>query len=420
VLLNELARGKLNQLRLHAAEWTERGLETPADFDRDLGDLTHRFCHSVLHAPRGESEFVAAQVFDQAYTLANRLVGFYVEQMIDSRRQEEGPLPTWLMAGYFSPPTGAALDHYLEAFNAARILVHWTEIEPREGEYRWQALDAAVAAARTAGLPVCLGPIIDFGTNILPGWVGKWRADLPTLSAFMCDYLEAVITRYKDRVDRWVVCAGFNHADSLGLCDDDRLRLAARLFESALQIDDGLDLVVGLAQPWGDYLVNDDQTISPFAFADDLVRAGLRLSAVEVDLRVGSRPRGSLPRDLLDTSRLLELYGKLGLPLEVLLSYPASSRDDPISRAGGEELWGPAWNEAPSADLQACWGEAFTALALCNPLIRAVTWDSWSDGDAHLTPSGGLLEADGTTRPLLSRLARLRAAHLATPRGRGD
>ncbi len=415
--LNELSRGKLNQVRVHAAEWTERGLETPPDFDRELAHLTRRFGNAVLAGPSPESDAAVVQVLVDAFALADRLVRLYIEQLFKSRREEEGRLSTWLTARYSASPTGESLDCYRQAFNAARIAVRWRDVEPVEGQYHWGEFDRAVEVAETARLPVSIGPVIDLGPGMLPDWLGRWSGDLPTIAAFMCDYLETMMARYHGRVDRWVVCSGFNHADNLGLNDDDRLRLAARLFEAAAQAEDDRDLVVGLAQPWGDYLVQDDQTISPFAFADDLIRAGLRVTAIEVDLRTGSRPRGSWPRDLLDTSRLLELYGRLGLPVDAVLSHPSSSRDDPAARAHHEEIWRPSWRGEVTPELQEAWGEAFVALALCNPLVRTVTWDSWSDADPHLTPWGGLVQTTGAAKPLLARLSRLRSEELAAPPG---
>jgi hypothetical protein len=212
-------------------------------------------------------------------------------------------------------------------------------------------------------------------------------------------------------VRRWVVCAGFNHADALGLDDDQRLRLAFRLFEAASQIDPGLELVLSVAQPWGDYLVRDEHTISPLTFPDDLVRAGLKVSGIELEIRAGTTPRGSLPRDLLDTARVINLFGLLGLPLELVLSLPLSSTPDPAA-GFGESLWAPGWRAAPSPEGQAEWGASFAALGLCTPHVRAVTWDHWSDAEPHLTPSGGLIDASGQPNPLLTRLRGLRTAHL--------
>jgi hypothetical protein len=424
-LLVELARGKLNQVRTQTAEWTDLGLHTPPEFDRALEGATRLFGTAVLAQPRAnpdpfavtggvqpspESDAAAAQVLGQSYALADALVRMYTEQVFATRHQEEGRLATHLSAR-LARPAGPLEAEYRQAFNAVQLGLVWRDIEPVESQYNWAPADAIVASARAAGMPVTAGPIIDISPGMLPDWAAGWNGDLPTLAAFMCDFLETVIGRYKNDVRRWVVCAGFNHADGLGLPDDDRLRLAARLFEAAAHIDPELDLILSVAQPWGDYLVHDDQTISPLAYADDLIRTGLRVSAVELELRTGCLPRGSLPRDLLDTSRVIDLFGMLALPVEIVLSRPSSARPDPMAQVQRQVI-GDWWRTGPSADGQADWGAAFAALALCKPHVRSVTWDHWSDIDSHMTPAGGLIDANGRGKPLLGRLRSLRAERL--------
>ena len=285
-------------------------------------------------------------------------------------------------------------------------------MEPEEAHYDWSGPDSAIAFAKAAGLPITVGPVIDLCPGMLPAWASAWESDLPTLAAFMCDFVETVIGRYKDDVRRWVVCAGFNQADSLGLDDDDRLRLAFRLFEAASQIDSNLELVLSIAQPWGDYLVDENHIISPLTFPDDLMRAGLRLSGLELEIRAGTLPRGSLPRDLLETARLLNLFGILQLPLEITLSYPSSDRPDLEKTPYGQTLWNPLTESGLTPGGQAEWGSSFAALAMCIPHIRAVTWDNWSDTDPQITLMSGLIDTDRKPKPLLSRMRALRNAHL--------
>lgn len=411
-LLLELARGKLNQVRTQTAEWQEIGLQTPPDYDRELHDLTHLFTTAVINQPSAEADGASARVLDGSYRAADRLVRMYIEQMFATRQAEEGKLPTHLSARYAAPPAGALAAEYRRAFNAARIGFRWRDVEPAESQYNWDAVDRAVDAARVAGLPITFGPVIDPSPGMLPTWAAGWEGDLQTLAAFMCDYLETLVGRYREHVRRWVVCAGFNHADGLRLSDDERLRLVQRLFEAALELDPALELVLGVAQPWGDYMAHPDQTISPLAFADDLIRTGLRVSAIELELRNGTNLRGSLPRDLLDASRLLDMFSLLGLPLEVVLSHPASGQPDPAAEEHREAIWPPAWRGGPSPEGQAEWGASFAALALCKHEVRAVTWDHWADSDPHLTPSGGLIDASGKVRPLLARLQGIRTHYL--------
>jgi hypothetical protein len=414
-LLVELARGKLNQVRMQAGEWEGMGFQAAPEFDRQVADLTRVFGRAVLAPTPTESDALASQVLESAHALADRMARDFIGQTLANRQREEGRLDATLTARHGLEPTGAAAEEYARSFNAASVCFRWRDIEANEANYDWTQADAAVAGALAAGQPVTIGPMIDLAPGMLPEWAANWESDLPALAAFMCDYLETALHRYKDGVRRWIICAGFNHADALGLVDDDRLRLAYRLFEAAAQVDSGLELILSVAQPWGDYLVSEDQTISPLTFPDDLVRAGVRLSAIELELRLGTRPRGNFPRDLLDTAHLFHVFGKLGPALEVALSMPSAAGIDPLAGDHGETAWPPAWRSGPSPEAQAEWGYTFAALALCWPRVRAVTWDHWSDAEPHFVPFGGLLDAAGKPKPLLACLRDLRTAYLNPP-----
>lgn len=411
-LLVELARGKLNQIRSQTGEWKDIGLFTPDAYEAELVDLTRVFATAALSPDAGTADAAAARVLERGSALAEQLVQLYVDQMFATRHQEEGKIGTWLSARTAAAVGPQLLAEYRRGFTAARIGLRWADVEPEESRYNWSALDAAVASAEDLNLPIAFGPVIDLAPGMLPSWAESWRGDLPTLAAFMCDYLETLVGRYKERVRRWVVCAGFNHADGLGLSDDDRLRLAARLFEAAATLDSALDFSLAVAQPFGDYLVAPEQTISPLAFADDLIRAGARVAGIELEVRTGTIPRGSLPRDRLDFSRLLDLFSLIGPPLDVVLGCPAGSGLDPGALTHREELRALGGQADPTPEAQSVWGMEFATLALCKPQVRSVTWDHWTDGDVHLTPFGGLVSANGQINPLLGRLQGLRATHL--------
>jgi hypothetical protein len=409
-LLTELARGKLNQVRTQSAEWQSIGLRLPSQFEEALTATTRLFGRA-LHAPTtDDADALAQRVIEESFALGDTLVRTFIEQMFATRHYEEGLLNTRL-GPRMTRAAGKVLGTPGRYFPAVQIAFNWRDLEPEEGHYDWTTSDAAVAAARAAGQLITGGPVIDLAAGMLPGWTNNWEGDLPTLAAFMCDFLETVITRYRGDIRRWIVCAGFNHADALGLDDDDRLRLAFRLFEAASQIDPELDLVISVAQPWGDYLTNEDHTISPLTFSDDLIRAGLRVSAVELEFRPGTQPRGSLPRDLLETARVINLFGLLGLQVELVLSCPSNTGLDPQA-SPNESIWKPFADQNASPESQAEWAAGVAALGLCTPLVRSVTWDHASDTAPHLTPFGGLLDGSEQPKPVLDHLLALRTEHL--------
>src|SRR5260370_15806929 len=72
----------------------------------------------------------------------------------------------------------------------------------------------------------------------------------------------------------------------------------------------------------------EDRTHSPLIFADTLVRSGLNVAALDLEIVMGVTGRGSYCRDLLETSRLLDLYSLLGVPLRITLGFPSSSLPD--------------------------------------------------------------------------------------------
>jgi hypothetical protein len=113
------------------------------------------------------------------------------------------------------------------------------------------------------------------------------------MASFLCKFVETAMRRYRNRIRRWQLTAGSNCASVLSLSEDDLLGLTYRLAESARHVDASLELVVGIAQPWGEYLALSECTHSPFLFADTLIRAGLNLSALDIELVMGVTPRGS-------------------------------------------------------------------------------------------------------------------------------
>jgi hypothetical protein len=170
-------------------------------------------------------------------------------------------------------------------------------------------------------------------------------------------------------------------------------------------------LIIGIAQPWGDYMATEERTHSPFIFADTLIRAGLNLSAVDLDWIMGISPYGSYCRDLLEASRLLDLYALLGVPLQLTLGYPSSdsyeANADPALRVDAGH-----WHSGFSPELQADWLEAFGSLALCKPYVRGISWVHHSDAESHQFPHCGLIDANGVPKPALNRLRKLRELHL--------
>jgi hypothetical protein len=407
----ELARGKVNQVRNQYADWHGGGLAAASDVENLLHRATHMFGSALLEDLPSPADRQADEALAIAHEAADLLVRRYEDQVFRLRHQRQPKLDAALGCRLGAAPARGIDDAFRLAFNAACVPLTWRSIEPTESGYRWTEADAAVNWAAARNLRVFAGPLIDFSDHGLPDYVVKLRGEPLSFKSLMCDYVETVVSRYRGKVSRWLVTAGANGSDALGIGEEDLIRLTAMAADAAWQIDSGLQLVFGLSQPWGDYLGGSGFDYSPFVYADTLLRSGLPFAGVEVEWLFGTSPRGSYCRDLLGASQLLDLFGVLGVPVQVSLAYPSAATPDPqadpveLPRAAGK------WRDfTPAA--QADWAASFASLALCKSYVSGVFWDHLTDAAPHRVPHAGLVDARGMAKPAFDRLRALREAHL--------
>jgi hypothetical protein len=421
-LLVELARGKVNQMRSQAADWRMGGLQINPTLQQAIDAATMAFGKAVTgasgHKPSTAETQQAQQALTLAYQGAETLVAAYAEQVFAIRHQRAPRLESTLGCRVQPGPNGVpdvltsgAID-YAAAFNTITIAFPWCDIEAEESTYSWKGYDELVQWAVDRELNINGGPLIDFSSVQLPAWLWLWEQDVPTMASFMCKAVEATVRRYRQHIRRWQVCAGSNSAHVLGLSEEELLGLTYRLAEAARQADPSIELVIGVSQPWGEYMATRDYNHSPFIFADTLIRSGLNnLAALDVELLLGVTTRGSYVRDVLEVSRILDLYALLGVPLRVTLGYPAAKNND---AKADPELQPEAghWRNGFNPAVQAECAAAFGALALCKPYVQGIQWCHLHDAQPHQVPHAGLIDARGQVRPVFERLLKLREQHL--------
>lgn len=411
-LLMELARGKVNQVRSQAAEWLMGGLLLPAPLEEQLRRATSAFTGAVSRQLEPEAPSAAWAALTESYAAAEQLVAAYAHQVFQVRHARQCRLDTLLACRLQNEePTDDTAEALTGAVNAVVVPLSWRAIEPVEGEFNWEPADRLVNWAAARGLKIVAGPLIDFSGHNLPDWIWDRESDLLGLNGLISDWLDRVVGRYQHLIHTWQVTAGSNCAGVLARRDDELLWLTVRAAETVRRVGPQLDVIVGLAQPWGDYLVEQEGSQSPFLFADLLLRTGLKLAALDLEVIMGVTPRGSYCRDTLDLSRLLDLYALLGTPLQLTLGYPSEPKA-PATACPDERVGAGWWRDGFTPAAQADWGAAFTRLALCKPFVRSVQWAHLSDAQPHQFPACGLFDTAGRPKPVLHELTRLRAEHL--------
>ncbi len=378
-LLTELARGAVNRVRSLVAMFYTAGLPVPQPLADAVARVSKQFGRVALKSDTDTT--VVCEVIDAACELADSCAGRLTDYRLRARLEMDGPFPTRLGGRLSRPLPPDQAELFAHTFHAVRIVPRWRQLEPRESVFDWSDLDALVEWATAAKLEVSIGPLIDLTDGPFPDWLTAWNGDLPNLAAFVSDFVATVVHRYRREVRHWQAFAGFNHADALGLTEDDRIRLAARVLEAVTESDPKAERTFAVTQPWGEYLGSEDHTYAPLVFADTLLRAGFQVAAIDLEVLAGAGRRGGFGRDPLDVLQLFESFGQLGLPLEVTLA-----------------------SQVP----------AVLPTVLGSPSVRAVYWDTWSAADpAGRVPAVALVGAAGAEE----RLAQLRSARREWLRG---
>ncbi|MCI0684965.1 MAG: endo-1,4-beta-xylanase [Gemmataceae bacterium] len=410
-LLIELARGKINQLRGQTADWLMGGLLLGDSLAEQIRRATHMFGKAVARTPSVEAAQDAEQALAHGFEAASNLVDSYIQQVYQVRHQRQPRLDTWSACTVPREPDGDTAAAFLRAFNAAQLAFSWQQIEPVEGQPQWDQADALVHWASQNQLHLIGGPLIDFTGRDIPDWLWEKERDLLSLSNYMTEFAAEIVRRYHSQIRTWQISAANNWAGVLAMGDEELLWLTVRMIDAVKKIDPTLEVIVGIAQPWGDYLAQQERSQSPFVFADTLLRTGVKLAGLELEMLMGVTPRGCYCRDTLDASRILDLYALLGVPLQVLLGYPSAADPDPQADPD-QGLGAGHWRSGFSPVVQADWITAFANLAVCKPFVRTVRWTQFSDAAPHAFPHCGLVDAAGQIKPGLEALERIRQEHL--------
>lgn len=408
----ELARGKISQVRDQLGDWEIAGMSIPDEM-LPYHQAAHRLfakATAIQHVP-DQACALAVEAIAKACQAAEVLAKSYTRQRLSVLRKRSHQLPASLGCNLGpAVPQSDWADCFCETFNVVEVPVEWRSIEPVEGEYHWDVSDAQVEWCQKQRHLIYAGPLLDLSPEGLPAWLWQWEHDFFNLQSFVCDFVETAISRYMGKIRHWEISARVNTGGALALSEEHRLALVARTLDVARQVDEELQLQIRIDQPWGDYQARGQHRLSPLQFVDALVRSGVGLSAVNLEISVGYRPRGSASRELLDFSQLIDQWSCLGIPLQVTLAVPSETSEDPNSNTDLEVdsgYWKNPWCEK----VQAEWIDLYLPLLMAKQSVVGVFWTHFCDGQPHHFPHAGLLRPDHTSKPALEQFLKYRKAY---------
>ncbi|WP_435007206.1 hypothetical protein P12x_004556 [Tundrisphaera lichenicola] len=405
----ELARGRLNDVRNQLADWKQMGLRISPELEALMSDALRAFTKAATGRDDPATSLASAQSsLVLASEASQALIEAYVGQVLQNRLTT-GKLPTQLAISLEGDPATAPWSSKIgTAFNAAQLQCNWKTLAPTEGKHRYEELDAQLVWATRQKLVVQAGPLIDLRSGALPDWIWLWSGDFDAVLGMAIDVVRQTVARYRGKIPVWHLVNRPGSTDILGMSEEDQIRLTARLLQVARQADPAAQFLVGLDRPWAEWMASSSFQLGPLHLGDYLARAELGMAGIALEIAPGYSSPGSHMRDLLDFSRLLDLYALLNFPMYLTFAIPSATGPDPQAESSAQvekDQWPAPPTEASQAAIAARW----IALAVAKPFVRSVAWRQLDDSAPHLYPHAGLIRPDKTPKPLLDWIKSFRS-----------
>lgn len=412
ILEVELARGLVFRLRDQLASWEMLGLRTTEEVFNGVRDATRNLSRAAVtqHVDRATAAARARTALQIAADACCNLADLYAEQALAMRMPDGQHLTTLLGVRLGDKaPRGSKSRKLSETFNLAGVSAGWGIVEPSEGRHDWTTVDKPVEWARSSGMRVCLGPLLEFDDKLVPDWAYLWEGDVETLTSLMIGHVRSTVQRYRGKVQLWHVASKINRDRVLSLSDEQRLQIVANAVRLVRQLDPSTPVVVGVEQPWGEYRATRQTELAPLDFADALERADLGIAGFDLEMNIGYRPFGSELRNPLAFSRLVDLWNmRLESPLMLSIAFPSSTLEDPAADSRLEVVAAREEDDLLTPDFQAEWARRRLPMLLAKNAVQVVIWSQLTDSGPHRLPNGGLYERTKAQKPVLDVLAELR------------
>jgi hypothetical protein len=412
----ELARGTLHRVRSRAHEWQRLGLKIPESFSSMIDAAMASFIDAIIQ--QASSPYLACQKAQDSIEVAmpalRLLSRSFVSQAIQFRMQQEKQLTTLLGVRLDTGPNWREdAIAVREAVNTVGVTASWHHKDADVERIDYDVFDDQIKWAKGQGMRIVAGPLVSLQQHAIQNWMYMMH-DFDSLYQSACQFVQQTVERYRGQVSVWNIATGLNSPNDLGFTDEQILQLAVGVVQTARRADPKTPVLITMDMPWGEYLGQRANAISPLHFSDALLRADLGLSGIGLEMNLGYSPGGSLPRDPIDISDIIDQWSVLGVPLVVSVTHPGSSAndEDAYPKYSMVSHWrSPTPTTEGRASLASTYSLEVVQMLLAKQNVHGIFWNQQSDRGKHVFANAGLLDSIGNSRPLLEGLSQIRSRH---------
>ena len=410
----EFARGSCFRAGVQSDAWQRAGLTLSQEFVELLQAGTSCFLDAAQR--RADPEGSSAAAMESILLLEKAISDLgesYAVQSIAFRKQREPQIGT-LLAGTVTPPAPLGLPShtaFTAAFNSAAVRLNWADIETDSGRFSYDNAEEAIDFCTNKGMRIIGGPLIDFRERLMPHWLYLLEDDFDAFLKSVTHFVETTVNKFRGSIQLWNCASGLNTPGPMQLNDEQIMRLSVGILQTVRRADPTTPAIMSFDQPFGEYLGQNREGISPLHFADALVRSGLGMAGLGLEVRMNYANNATFPRSAVELGQMIDRWATLGMPMLVQLSIPGGTGTDSMAVAPCDVLQDDSQKADQESEQLRLAGPLIQTL-LAKHIVHGIVWEGWSDQVPHVVSHSGLIDANGNERPLLEYLTRLRREFL--------
>ena len=385
-LVTELARGTANRLRNQTSIWQEGGLVIDDEVHQATAAAT-KFLGTAIMAKdksaRVENAWSAIEKSMQAIFL---LCQDFASQIVPVRKAQASSTTFW-----FANRTGKN-EQFEPSLNAS--VVDLVQVPGQVTDF-------------PANKPLIVGPFLDASPQ---GFSSELLAldDFAARKASTLATTQEVMNNLPDSVKMIHAVSGINGTGHRNLSYPQQLQLIGDLLQTVEDSSTDLPIMISFDFPWAERLAWSVGGTHPLQIADGLLRRGLRISMLGLEINLDYWPQGSIIRDPLQWIELIDIWSQLGLPLAICLRAPSGkmhSLDPEKTRVGPSNMPRMSMNDEQQRNFL----NTVIPMIIARPTVHGIIWNQWSDSDNSHFAGAGLVDANGQPKEILDFWASMRA-----------
>lgn len=394
-LLLELARGTLNRMRNQTSIWEEGGLVVEDATLEQVSNATSQLGEALFSADQQVAHRCAREALAMTIQAIYGLSDTFAKQISKFRREREELPQLWIAnqigaADQFKASTELSLTQLV----AAKLTLDPSTDQCTATQEQFESIPKKVI----------VGPLLDasiggFSESLLESGDFLARKDRILSDA------QRTLESLPKNTAMLRVASGLNGTGHRNLSYPQQLQVTVDLLQLVEDSPVDIPTMVSFDFPWAERLAGAVGGTHPLQIADSLIRQGVELSFLGLEINLDLWPNGSAIRDPLQWIDLVDIWAQLGLPMVLCLRAPCGG----TAEAKGVETR----NQIKSnlTDRQRInFLKTVLPMMVARPSVHGLILQQWQDSDDLRYPNSGIADASGSPKEIFEVLEVVRQA----------